>query len=200
MTSPSLTVLVLDEDRIRAAIIESGLREAGHTNVTLVHDVTGIARRIAEINPDVLIIDLGNPDRDMLENMFQLSRAVRRPIAMFVDRSDEATIRAAVNAGVSAYVVDGLKRERVKPILDMAISRFSAYSRLLRELEEARSELENRKLVERAKGILMKSCNCSEETAYALLRRTAMNQNRKIAEIAQSLLTAASLLDPGERA
>ena len=200
MTSPSLTVLVLDEDRIRASIIEAGLREAGHAKVTLVHDVTGIARRIADINPDVVIIDLGNPDRDMLESMFQLSRAVRRPIAMFVDRSDEASIRAAVDAGVSAYVVDGLKRERVKPILDMAISRFSAYSRLLRELEEARSELESRRLVERAKGILMKSRRCSEETAYALLRRTAMNQNRKIAEIAQSLITAASLLDPGDGA
>ena len=198
MMPPSLTVLVLDEDRIRASIIEAGLREAGHTNVTLVHDVTGIARRIAELNPDVVIIDLGNPDRDMLENMFQLSRAVRRPIAMFVDRSDEPSIRAAVDAGVSAYVVDGLKRERVKPILDMAISRFSAYSRLLRELEEARSELENRRLVERAKGILMRSRHCSEEAAYALLRRTAMNQNRKLVEIAQSLVTAASLLDPGE--
>ena len=200
MMPPSLTVLVLDEDRIRASIIEAGLREAGHTNVTLVHDVTGIARRIAELNPDVVIIDLGNPDRDMLENMFQLSRAVRRPIAMFVDRSDEASIRAAVDAGVSAYVVDGLKRERVKPILDMAISRFSAYSRLLRELEEARSELENRRLVEHAKGILMRSRHCSEEAAYALLRRTAMNQNRKLVEIAQSLVTAASLLDPGESA
>ena len=198
MMPPSLTVLVLDEDRIRASIIEAGLREAGHTDVTLVHDVTGIARRIAELNPDVVIIDLGNPDRDMLENMFQLSRAVRRPIAMFVDRSDEPSIRAAVDAGVSAYVVDGLKRERVKPILDMAISRFSAYSRLLRELEEARSELENRRLVERAKGILMRSRHCSEEAAYALLRRTAMNQNRKLVEIAQSLVTAASLLDPGE--
>lgn len=200
MTSPALTVLVLDEDRIRASIIEAGLREAGHNDVTLVHDVTGIARRIAQINPDVIIIDLGNPDRDMLENMFQLSRAVRRPVAMFVDRSDTPSIRAAVDAGVSAYVVDGLKRERVKPILDMAISRFSAYSRLVRELEEARSELENRKLVERAKALLMKSRGCSEDAAHALLRKTAMNQNRKIAEIAQSLVTAVSLLDPGEKA
>lgn len=200
MTSPALAVLVIDEDRIRASIIEAGLREAGHTMVTLIHDVTGIARRITEINPDVIIIDLGNPDRDMLENMFQLSRAVRRPVAMFVDRSDGPAIQAAVEAGVSAYVVDGLKRERVKPILDIAVSRFTAYARLERELEEARSELENRKLVERAKGILMKSRSCTEEAAYALLRRTAMNQNRKIVEIAQSLVTAASLLDPGDKA
>ena len=116
-----------------------------------INDVIGIARRIAEIEPDVIVIDLDNPNRDMLENMFQLSRAVKRPIAMFVDRSDRASIEAAVEAGVSAYVVDGLRQERVKPILDMAISRFNAFSRMARELEEARGELEDRKLVDRAK-------------------------------------------------
>jgi response regulator NasT len=198
MAASSLAILVIDENRIRASIIEAGLREAGHDHVTLVHDVAGIARRIAEINPDVIVIDLENPNRDMLENMFQLSRTVKRPIAMFVDRSDRASIEAAIEAGVSAYVVDGLKQERVKTILDMAISRFNAYSRLTRELEEARSELAGRKVIDRAKGILMKSRGLSEEAAYGLLRKTAMNQNRKIAEIAQSLVTAAGLLDPGE--
>jgi response regulator NasT len=198
MASRSLAILVIDENRIRASIIEAGLRETGHDKITVVHDITGIARTIAEVNPDVIVIDLENPNRDMLENMFQLSRAVKRPIAMFVDRSDRASIEAAVEAGVSAYVVDGLKQERVKPILDMAISRFNAFSRLARELEEVRSELENRKLIERAKGILMKSRGLSEEAAYALLRKTAMNQNRRIADIAQSLVTAAGLLGPGE--
>ena len=194
MESTSLAILVIDENRIRASIIEEGLRETGHDNVTVVHDITGIARTIAATNPDVIVIDLENPNRDMLENMFQLSRAVKRPIAMFVDRADRASIEAAVEAGVSAYVVDGLKRERVKPILDMAIVRFNAFSRLSRELEEARGELEDRKMIERAKGILMTSKGLSEEEAYALLRKTAMNQNRKIAEIAQSLVTAAGLL------
>jgi two-component system, response regulator / RNA-binding antiterminator len=197
MNANVLTVLVLDENRVRASIIEAGLREAGHQNVTILHDISGVARRITEMNPDVIVIDLGNPNRDVLENMFQLSRAVQRPVAMFVDRSDLASMEAAVDAGVSAYVVNGLKQERVKPILDLAVSRFNAYSRLVRELDEARSELENRKLIERAKGILMKSRGLSEEVAYALLRRTAMNQNRKIVEIAQSLITAAGLLDPG---
>ena len=197
MESKSLAILVIDENRIRSSIIEAGLRETGHDNVTIVHDISGVARSIAEINPDVIVINLGNPNRDVLEHMFQLSRAVKRPIAMFVDRSDRASIEAAVEAGVSAYVVDGLKQERVKPILDMAISRFNAFSRLTRELEEARSELEDRKLIERAKGILMKSKGLSEEAAYALLRKTAMNQNRKIIEIAQSLVTAAGLLGPG---
>lgn len=198
MLAASLKILIIDENRIRAAVIETGLREAGHERVTVVHDVTGIAKRVAETEPDVIVIDLGNPNRDMLENMFQLSRAVQRPIAMFVDRTDHASIEASVDAGVSAYVVDGLRKERVKPILDMAISRFNAFSRMARELEEARSELENRKLTDRAKGILMKSRGLSEEAAYALLRKTAMNQNRKIAEIAQSLVLAAGLLDAGE--
>jgi two-component system, response regulator / RNA-binding antiterminator len=197
MPSPGLAVLVIDENRVRASIIEEGLREAGHERVTVIDDVSGLARRIMELNPDVIVIDLENPNRDRLEAMFQLSRAVRRPIALFVDRSDLASIEAAVDAGVSAYVVDGLKRERVKAILDMAVSRFNAYAKLTRELEEARGELENRKLIDRAKGILMRSRSLSEDEAYRLMRKTAMNQNRKLAEIAESLITAAGLLDPG---
>lgn len=199
MKQSGLNVLVIDENRIRAAIIEEGLREAGHDRVTVIEQMHGLARRIAELNPDVIVIDLENPNRDMLESIFQLTRAVQRPIAMFVDKSDEASIEAAVEAGVSAYIVDGLKQERVRPILKMAISRFNAFSRLARELEETRSELENRKVIDRAKGLLMRSRGLSEEAAYALLRRTAMNQNRKIAEIAQSLVTAAGLLDPGAK-
>jgi response regulator NasT len=194
----TLSILIIDENRLRASVIEAGLREAGHDNLTVVYDVTGIARRIADTEPDVIVISLENPNRDMLESMFQLSRAVKRPIAMFVDRSDRASIEAAVEAGVSAYVVDGLKQERVKPILDMAISRFNAFSRMQRELEEAHSELENRKLVDRAKGILMTTRGLSEADAYALLRKTAMNQHRKISEIAESLITAAGLLAPPE--
>lgn len=194
----TLSILIIDENRLRAAVIEDGLRDAGYANLTVVHDVVGIARRIAETAPDVIVIDLENPNRDMLESMFQLSRAVRRPIAMFVDRSDQASIEAAVDAGVSAYVVDGLKRERVRPIVDMAISRFNAFARMTRELEEARSQLESRKLIDRAKGILMTTRGLSESDAYALLRKTAMNQNRKISEIAESLIMAAGLLAPPE--
>jgi response regulator NasT len=194
----TLSILIIDENRLRASVIEAGLRDAGYTELMVVHDVVGIARRIADIEPDVIVISLENPNRDMLENIFQLSRAVQRPIAMFVDRSDQAAIEAAVDAGVSAYVVDGLKRERVKPILDMAISRFNAFSRMARELQEARSELENRKLIDRAKGILMSTRGLSEADAYALLRNTAMNQNRKISEIAESLIMASGLLAPPE--
>ncbi|KQY45690.1 MULTISPECIES: ANTAR domain-containing response regulator [Rhizobium/Agrobacterium group] len=189
-----LTILVIDENAIRASIIEEGLREAGHANVTVVHEVNGIARIIETLRPDVIFIDLENPNRDMMEHLFQLTRTVGRPIAMFVDRSDTASIEAAVDAGVSAYIVDGLKKERVKPILDMAVSRFNAFSRLQRELAQAKSALEERKIVERAKGILMKMRGLSEEQAFALLRQTAMNEKKKMADIAQSVVTAARLL------
>ena len=123
MTLRDLTILVIDENAIRASIIEEGLREAGHMRVTVIHEVNGVARTIETLQPDVIVIDLENPNRDMMEHLFQLTRTVSRPIAMFVDRSDTASIEAAVEAGVSAYIVDGLKKERVKPILDMAVSR-----------------------------------------------------------------------------
>ncbi|MBX2804339.1 MAG: ANTAR domain-containing protein [Hyphomicrobiales bacterium] len=196
MVAKPLSILVIDENGARASIIEAGLRGDGHDVVTILSDVTRVARQITEIDPDVIVIDLGNPNRDMLENMFQLTRAIKRPIAMFVDSSDKAAIEAAIDAGVSAYIVDGLRKERVRPILDMAISRFNAFSRMERELEEARSALQDRKIIDRAKAILMKSKGLSEDAAYQLLRKTAMNQNRKISDIAQSLVTASQLLEP----
>ncbi len=196
MVAKPFSILVIDDNAARASIIEAGLRDEGYEHVTILTDVTSVARQITELDPDVIVIDLGNPNRDMLENMFQLTRAIKRPIAMFVDSSDKASIEAAIDAGVSAYIVDGLRKERVRPILDMAISRFNAFSRMERELEEARNELQARKIIDKAKAILMKSKGLSEEAAYQLLRKTAMNQNRKISEIAQSLVTAAQLLEP----
>lgn len=196
MVVKPLSILVIDDNAARASVIEAGLRDEGHDHVTILTDVTYIARQITELDPDVIVIDLGNPNRDMLENMFQLTRAIKRPIAMFVDSSDKASIEAAIDAGVSAYIVDGLRKERVRPILDMAISRFNAFSRMERELEEARSELQARKVIDKAKAILMKSKGLSEDAAYQLLRKTAMNQNRKISEIAQSLVMASQLLEP----
>jgi response regulator NasT len=145
------------------------------------------------MDPDVFWIELENPSRDMLEQMFQMSRAVKRPVAMFVDQSDSASIQASVDAGVSAYIVDGLKKERITSILDLCISRFNAFSRLQGELDQAKDALEERKVIDRAKGVLMKAKKFSEEDAYALLRKTAMNENKKIVEIAQSVLTAAEL-------
>ncbi|MGV6875686.1 ANTAR domain-containing response regulator [Pseudochelatococcus sp. B33] len=191
-----LSIMVVDENRIRASIIEEGLREAGYGQVEVIHDFTAVARRIGEAAPDVIIIDLENPNRDTLEHFFSLSRAVRRPIAMFVDRSDRTMIEQAVEAGVSAYVVDGLRKERIKPIMEMAVSRFNAFARLTRELEDARSELEERKIIDKAKGILMKTRGLDEAAAYKLLRTTAMNGNQRLIDVARSLITAAELLGP----
>ena len=193
MGESSPKIVIVDESPIRAAILEEGLRESGHVQVVRLEDTQHLLARIYAIDPDVILIDLENPSRDVLEQMFQVSRAVRRPVAMFVDQSDAASIEAAVDAGVSAYIVDGLKKERIKSILDLCISRFNAFSRLQSELEQTRSALEERKVIDRAKGILMKAKNLSEEQAYALLRKAAMNENKKLADVAQSVITAAEL-------
>jgi len=196
MPASELSILIIDENRLRSSIIEAGLREAGHDRVTVLNSTQEVARRVVEIAPDVVVIDLENPDRDRLEHFFTLSKALQKPVAMFVDKSDAAAIGAAIEAGVSAYVVDGLRKDRIKSILDMAILRFNAYSRLQRELDEARTALEDRKLIDRAKAILWEQRGLSEPDAYNLLRKTAMNQNRRIVDIAQSLITAAGLLEP----
>lgn len=193
-TDHRLRIVIVDQSAIRSAILEEGLHEAGFLQVVRIAEVTNLLARIYAIDPDVILIDLENPSRDSLEQMFQVSRVVKRPVAMFVDQSDADSIRAAVDAGVSAYIVDGLRKERIQNILDLCISRFNAFSRLQTELEQAKSALDDRKLIDRAKGILMKARSLTEEDAYALMRRTAMNENRKIAEIAQSIVTAAELL------
>jgi response regulator NasT len=193
-TASPLQIVIVDESPIRAAILEGGLREAGYTNVVRIAGTANLLARISAVDPDVILIDLENPSRDVLEQMFQVSRVVKRPVAMFVDQADSASIQASVDAGVSAYIVDGLKKERIKSILDLCISRFNAFSRLQTELEQTKTALEERKVIDRAKGILMKAKNLSEEDAYALLRRTAMNENKKIVEIAQSVITALEML------
>ncbi len=195
MAEDALRILVIDDNRIRASVIEQGLLEAGYSHVTVITDIEALMRCVVEIDPDMIFIDLGNPNRDSLEAAFAVSKAARRPIAMFVDRSDAAAMSAAIDAGVSAYIVDGLRKERVKPILDLAIARFNAFFRLQRELEETRSALAERKIIEKAKGILMQSKGISEQEAYDLLRKQAMRQNRKLAEIAEGLVLAAGLLE-----
>jgi len=187
-------IAIVDESPIRAAILEEGLRDAGFTDVVRIDEMQSLLSRIYALDPDVIVIDLENPSRDILEQMFQVSRAVRRPVAMFVDQSDAASIQASVDAGVSAYIVDGLKKERLKPILDLCISRFNAFAKLQDELDRTKSALEDRKVIERAKGILMKLKGLSEDEAYVLLRSTAMREKKKIGEIAQSILTASELL------
>ena len=187
-------IVIVDESPIRAAILEEGLREAGYASVMRISEMQSLLARIYALDPDIIVIDLENPSRDILEQMFQVSRAVRRPIAMFVDQSDAASIQASVDAGVSAYIVDGLKKERMKSILDLCVSRFNAFAKLQDELDRTKMALDERKVIDRAKGILMKLKGLTEEEAYVLLRSTAMREKKKIGEIAQSILTASELL------
>jgi len=191
---PKLHIAVVEQDRERALMIVDGLRDAGDYDVTVIGDVAGLARRLAALAPDVVLIDLESPDRDVLDALTIAATPADRPVAMFVDRSDDAVMRAAIEAGVSAYVVGGLARERIKPVLTAAIARFHVVARLRTELAATRAALEERKLVDRAKGMLMKLKGLSEEEAYALMRRTAMDQGRKLVEVAAALITAAELL------
>jgi response regulator NasT len=188
------SILIIDENQVRAAIIQDGLREAGHANVRWLNETGNLLKRIADIDPDIIIIDLESPNRDILEQMFQVSRLVRRPIAMFVDQSDSASIRDAMMAGVSAYVVDGLRKDRVKHILDMCVQRFDVFSRLQDELHEAKTALADRKVIDRAKGILMAAKSLSEQEAYGLMRKAAMDQKKRLVEIARAIVTAQEVL------
>jgi two-component system, response regulator / RNA-binding antiterminator len=187
-------ILIVDENAIRASIIEEGLRDAGFEHVVSIDSTFGLLARIHEIDPDVIVVDMASPSRDTLEQMFEVSRLVKRPITMFVDHADAGQIREAVDAGVSAYIVDGLKKERIKPIIDMCIIRFEAFNRLQQELSDAKLALENRKHIDQAKRLLMQAKNIDEDAAYQLLRKTAMNQKKRMSELARALIAAADLL------
>jgi response regulator NasT len=189
-----LAIIVVEPDRERALRIVDGLRASGDHEITVISESTGLARRIAEHNPDIVLIDVADPSRDVLEDLALVSGPMERPVAMFVDRSDEQMTRAAIEAGVSAYVVDGLQPDRIKPILDAAIARFHMFQKMRAELAATKAALEERKIIDRAKAILMKARGIDEEAAYALLRKTAMDQNRRMADIAQQLVMAAGLL------
>ncbi|MEM9230750.1 MAG: ANTAR domain-containing protein [Pseudomonadota bacterium] len=194
MRVASLKVAVVEADRDRALMIVDSLREAGDHDVTVAADVQSLATNLSEINPDVVLIDISDPDRDALEEMTLAFGPTQRPVAMFVDQSDSLTTRAAIEAGVSAYVVDGLRKDRIKPIIDAAIARFKIFARMRKELETTKAALAERKVIDRAKGILMKAKNIGEDEAYALLRKTAMDQSRKVGDVARALVTAADLL------
>lgn len=191
---PGLSIIVVEKDRDRALLIVDSLRAAGDHDIHVIADETGLARKIAERNPDIVLIDVTSPSRDMLEELTLASGPMDRPVAMFVDQTDQGLTKAAIEAGVSAYVVDGLRADRLKPILDAAIARFHMFQRMRIELAATKRALEERKVIDRAKGILMKAKRLTEEDAYALLRKAAMDQGRKVADVAEALVTAAGLL------
>ena len=189
-----MRIAIVDESATRAAVIREGLAAFSDCEIFVVTERRGLVARIGEIAPDIVLMDLGNPLRDVLEEYFAVSRALDRPIAMFVDDSDDEAIAASIDAGVSSYVVDGLAPHRIRPILDLAVRRFNAFARLQADLAEARGKLAEREAVDQAKRILMDSRGISEPQAYAELRKTAMNQGRRIAEIAEAVVTAHQLL------
>jgi two-component system, response regulator / RNA-binding antiterminator len=189
-----LRVMLVDEKPERSEELERALADAGYEVVAALSGSDDLRERIAALAPDVIIVDMQSPSRDVLENMRRVHEELPRPVVMFVDESDADSIRAAVRAGVSAYVVDGLKGRSVRPVVEVAIARFEEFQSLRSELESARSSLADRKLVERAKGILMQRRNLDEAAAYGLLRKTAMDRKRKLADVAREVIAMAELL------
>jgi response regulator NasT len=189
-----MRIAIVDESAARASIIQEGLAELEGCEIFALTERSGLVARIGAIAPDLVLIDLGNPSRDVLEEYFAVSRALARPIAMFVDESDEDAIAASIDAGVSAYVVDGLAANRIKPLLDLAVRRFNAFARLQSELAEAQGKLAERETIDRAKRILMDGKGIAEPEAYAELRGKAMQSGKRIVEIAEAVVTAHELL------
>lgn len=190
----NLSILVVEPDQDKALQIIGALKDAGWDTVHALAHIAGLERAIRDHVPDIVLIDVAHPDRDMLEHISTVSDTKTRTVAMFVDQTDEDLTQAALNAGVSAYVVDGLQMNRIKPVLETAIARFQMMRKMQSELDAAKRALEDRKTLDRAKGILMRKRGLGEEEAYQLLRKTAMDQGRKVIDVAQALVTAADLL------
>lgn len=189
-----MRIAIVDESATRAAVIREGLAAFDDCEIFVLTERRGLIRQIGDIAPDIVLIDLGNPSRDVLEEYFAVSRALARPIAMFVDESDAEAIAASIDAGVSSYVVDGMAAHRIRPILDLAVQRFNAFARLQSDLAEAKGKLAERECIDQAKRILMNSRRITEPQAYAELRKTAMDQGRRIADIAEAVVTAQKLM------
>ena len=189
-----MRVLVVDETPERADILREGLRRAGYEVSASLSSPVSLLATIEQLKPDVIVIDTESPSRDVLEHLVVLTQHTPRPVVMFSNDGAPETIREAVRAGVSAYVVDGLDPNRIRTIIDVAVARFEDFQRLREELAEANLKLAERKLVERAKGLLMKSRGLDEGAAYALLRKSAMDRKLRLGEAAQQLIDAADLL------
>ena len=185
---PPLNVLLVDDEVVRAAMVEEALVADGHRVVCRLTSPASLNEMVARHQPDVVIIDMESPDRDTLDSMALLNRENPRPVVFFADQHDPDILQAALKVGVSAYVVDGLIPGRVKAIIEVAIARFDAFQSMRRELEKTRNQLTERKRIERAKGLLMKHQDCDEEQAYRMLRKLAMDRSQRIAEVADSVI------------
>jgi len=191
-TEPGDEAAALEAERSRSLRI--GLLEAGYNIVAVLPIDAFLPDRLAQIQPDMIIVDAESQARDTLEHVVMATRDARRPIVMFTEDADTSHVRDAIAAGVTAYVVAGLAPDRVRPVLEVALARFEYEEKLKRELAEARSQLAERKVVERAKGILMQRHALSEPDAYARLRKAAMDKGLRMGDIAQRIVDAAELL------
>lgn len=189
-----LKILVAEPDLAKAQDIVDALEQNSWAEVTLISNMSVLAKTLKQLDPDMVLIDLANPDRDTLEHLCLASDAKSRPVAMFVDQTDPATTQAAISSGLSAYVVNGLQTDRIKSVLETAMVRFRNSQKIQIELDAAKRALSDRKTIDRAKGLLMRARNISEDDAYNLLRKTAMDQGRKVIDVATALVTAADLL------
>lgn len=184
-----LRILLIDKDSDRAILVKQALEQEGHEVISQRPDATGLTAAVARDEPDMVIIDMDLPDRDTLENMSTMNEHAPRPIVFCANEAgDRATIKAALHAGVSAYVMDGLQPEKVRSIIDSAVAQFESFQALKTELAETRSALEDRKLIERAKGLIMKREGCDEDAAYQVLRKSAMDHSERLAVIAQRVI------------
>lgn len=189
-----LRVVIMDDEIDRAQLVKQAL-EAVHVDVVaIIAGDAGLLSRIEQLAPDLLIVDIDNPDRDMLEGLRRVGQEQNRPVVMFAQDGRAETIKAAVDAGLAAYVVDGLTQERVRPIIEVAIARFAQFQELRGELNKAKTSLAERKLVEKAKGILMQRRSCGEEEAFKMMRKMAMDQKLRLIDIANKIIAAAELL------
>lgn len=189
---PSDSVARLEAERSR--ILRIGLLQDGYNIVAVLPADVFLPERLAQISPDMIIVDAESQARDTLEHVVLATRDARRPIVLFTEDSDTSHVRYAIAAGVTAYVVAGMAPERVRPVLDVALARFQHEEGMRRELADARNQLSERKTIDRAKGILMTRNGLSEEDAYARLRKTAMDKGLRVADVAQRILDVSDLL------
>lgn len=190
----SLRVMLVDRDPERRGLLELALAEAGHRVIARIEDDARLAKEVLKHQPDIIIIDVESPGRDTLEQMRQIGRDQPKPIILFSDERDPDTIRQAIRAGVSAYIVDGLSPERVTPIIEVAVARFAEFQSLKQELDSTKNQLADRKVIDKAKGLLMDKKKMSESQAYDFLRKTAMSRNVKLAEVARLLVNLEDLM------
>jgi len=187
-------VLVVDESRERADIVRDGLRRAGYEVTASLSSPLALLQTIERLQPDVIVIDTDSPSRDVLEHLVVMTQHRPRPVVMFASDDAPEIIREAVRAGVSAYVVDGLDTRRIKAIVDAAVAGFDELQGVRAQLAEANLKLSERKLIERAKGLVMKARGLGEEEAFAFMRKSAMDRSLKMAELAQRIVDAAELM------